>query len=55
MELNLDLSSIRLFANLQNDGDTDAQFLRPLSGLHAFFNRYRCTVGGQLVQDIDQV
>ncbi len=50
----LDLSSIRLFANLQNEGDTDAQFLRPLSGLHAFFNRYRCTVGGQLVQDIDQ-
>ena len=50
----LDLSSIRMFANLQNDGDTDAQFLRPLSGLHAFFNRYRCTVGGQLVQDIDQ-
>ena len=50
----LDLSSLRLFANLQNDGDTDAQFLRPLTGLHGFFNRYRCTVGGQLVQDIDQ-
>ena len=50
----LDLSSIRMFANLQNDGDTDAQFLRPLSGLHGCFSRYRCTVGGQLVQDIDQ-
>ena len=26
----------RMFANLQNDGDTDAQFLRPLTGLHGF-------------------
>ena len=50
----LDLSSLRLFANLQNDGDNDTQCLRPLTGLHGFFNRYRCTVGGQLVQDIDQ-
>ena len=50
----LDLSSIRLFEKFQNEGGTDAQFLRPLSGLHAFFSRYRCTVGGQLVQDIDQ-
>ena len=32
----LDLSSIRMFANLQYDGDTDAQFLRPLTGLHDF-------------------
>ena len=48
----IDLSSIRVFATLQN---TDAQrnhFLRPLGGLHAFFQRYRCTVGGQQVQDI---
>ena len=50
----LDLSSIRLFANLKNDDTTESNFLRPLSGLHAFFSRYRCTVGGQLVQDIDQ-
>ena len=49
----LDLSSIRLFANLQNDDATATHFLRPLSGLHGFINRYRCTVGGQLVQDID--
>ena len=32
----LDLSSICMFANLQNDGDNDTQFLRPLSGLHDF-------------------
>ena len=50
----LDLSSIRMFANLQNDGDDDAQFLRPLTGLHGFFRRYRCTAGGQLAQDIDE-
>ena len=43
-----------MFANLLNDGENDAQFLRPLTGLHGFFSRYRCTVGGQLVQDIDQ-
>ena len=48
----LDLSSVRLFANLQNTDGTRAKFLRPLGGLHAFFNRYRCTVGGQIVQDI---
>ena len=50
----LDLSSIRMFANLQNDDTTESYMLRPLSGLHAFFSRYRCTVGGQLIQDIDQ-
>ena len=50
----LDLSSIRMFANLQNDGDNDAQFLRPLTGLHGFFRRYRCTAGGQLASDIDE-
>ena len=48
----LDLSSIRLFATLQNTDGTREKFLRPLGGLHAFFNRYRATVGGQLVQDI---
>ena len=48
----LDLSSVRLFATLQNTDGTRAKFLRPLGGLHAFFNRYRCTVGGQIVQDI---
>jgi len=46
------LSSIRLFATLQNTDGTRAKFLRPLGGLHAFFNRYRETVGGQMVQDI---
>ena len=49
----LDLSSIRLFANLKNtDGSDRAKFLRPLGGIHAFFERYRAMVGGQLVQDI---
>ena len=49
----LDLSSIRLFANVKNTDTTDrAKFLRPLGGLHAFFERYRATVGGQLIQDI---
>ena len=48
----LDLNSVRLFATLQNTDGTRAKFLRPLGGLHAFFNRYRCTVGGQIVQDI---
>ena len=49
----LDLSSIRLFANVKNtDGSDRANFLRPLGGLHAFFERYRATVGGQLIQDI---
>ena len=32
----LDLSSIRLFANLENK-DIATHFLRPLSGLHGFF------------------
>ena len=41
-----------MFATLQNTDGTRAKFLRPLGGLHAFFNRYRCTVGGQIVQDI---
>ena len=51
----LDLSSIRLFANIKNTDTSDrAKFLRPLGGLHAFMERYRATVGGQIVQDIDQ-
>ena len=48
----LDLSSVRLFAYLQNTDGTRAKFLRPLGGLHSFFQRYRATVGGQMVQDI---
>ena len=48
----LDLNSVRLFATLQNTDGTRAKFLRPLGGLHSFFNRYRATVGGQMVQDI---
>ena len=51
----LDLSSIRLFANIKNTDVSDrAKFLRPLGGLHAFMERHRATVGGQIVQDIDQ-
>ena len=48
----IDLSSIRLFANLQNSDGTRSHFLRPLGNLSSFFSRYRCTVGGQQVQDI---
>ena len=51
----LDLSSIRLFANIKNTDVSDrAKFLRPLGGLHAFMERCRATVRGQIVQDIDQ-
>ena len=48
----IDLSSIRLFANLQNTDGTRSHFLRPLGNFSSFFSRYRCTVGGQQVQDI---
>ena len=48
----LDLSSVRLFATLQNTDATRAKFLRPLAGLHAFMSRYRCTIAGQQCQDI---
>ena len=48
----IDLSSIRLFANLQNTDGTRSHFLRPLGNLSSFFSRYRCTVGGQQAQDI---
>ena len=53
----LDLSSVRLFATLQNNeegAENRAKFLRPLGGLHSFFQRYRATVGGQMVQDITE-
>ena len=49
----LDLSSVRLFATLQNTDGTRAKFLRPLGGLHSFFKK-RATVGGQMVQDITE-
>ena len=49
----LDLSSVRLFATIENkDESSQAKFLRPLGGLHSFIQRYRCTVGGQMCQDI---
>ena len=48
----LDLSSIRVFATIQNTDTARTKFLRPLAGLHGFLSRYRATVGGQLVQDI---
>ena len=43
---------MRLFVTVENRSDARAKFLRPLGGLHAFFNRYRATVAGQMVQDI---
>ena len=48
----LDLSSIRVFATLQNTDPTPEKFLRPLGGLHAFMSRYRCTIAGQQCQDV---
>ena len=48
----LDLSSVRLFATLQNTDGDRAKFLRPLAGLHAFMSRYRCTISGQQCQDV---
>ena len=48
----LDLSSIRLFATLQNTDPTRKHFLRPLGGLHAFMSRYRLNIAGQQWQDI---
>ena len=51
----LDLSSIRLFANIKNTDVSDrAKFLRPLGGLHAFMERFRANVGGVIISDIDQ-
>ena len=48
----MDLSSVRLFATLQNNDRTRHHFLRPLGGLHAFIQRYRATVGGQMDRNI---
>eukprot|EP00438_Fugacium_kawagutii_P033869 Skav201114 [mRNA] locus=scaffold185:356198:358782:- [translate_table: standard] len=48
----IDLSSIRVFATLQNTDTDQKKFLRPLAGLHSFFQRYMLNVAGQQVQDI---
>ena len=48
----LDLSSVRLFATIENRNNDRAKFLRPLGGLHSFFYRYTATVAGTIVQDI---
>ena len=48
----IDLSSIRVFATLQNTDADRIHFLRPRSGLHGFFQRYMLNVAGQQVQDI---
>eukprot|EP00438_Fugacium_kawagutii_P027025 Skav232523 [mRNA] locus=scaffold1096:1064435:1067232:+ [translate_table: standard] len=48
----IDLSSIRLFATLQNTDADRTHFLRPLTGLHGFIQRYMLNVAGQQVQDI---
>ena len=48
----IDLSSITIFATLQNTDGTRRHVLRPLGNLSSFFSRCRCTVGGQQVQDI---
>ena len=48
----LDLSSVRMFAILENKDGTANHYLRPIGGLHSFFSRYTCNVGGQQVQDV---
>ena len=48
----LDLSSVRLFATIQNRNNDRAKLLRPLGGLHSFFYRYTATVAGTIAQDI---
>ena len=48
----LDLSSVRMFAILENKDGTADRYLRPIGGLHSFFSRYTCNEGGQQVQDI---
>eukprot|EP00438_Fugacium_kawagutii_P005784 Skav220136 [mRNA] locus=scaffold4510:111703:114411:+ [translate_table: standard] len=48
----IDLSSIRVFATLQNTDANQEKFLRPLAGLHSFFQRYMLNVAGQQVQDV---
>ena len=48
----LDLSSVRMFAILENKDGNANHYLRPIGGLHSFFSRYTRNVGGQQVQDI---
>ena len=48
----LDLSSVRMFAILENKDGTPNHYLRPIGGLHSFFSRYTATVGGQLCEDV---
>ena len=48
----LDLSSVRMFAILENKDGTPNHYLRPIGGLHSFFSRYTAQVGGVQVQDI---
>ena len=48
----LDLSSVRVFATLQNTDPDRRKFLRPLGGLHAFMSRYRLNLAGQQCQDV---
>ena len=48
----LDLSSVRTFAILENKDGNANHYLRPIGGLHSFFSRYTCNVGGQQVRDI---
>ena len=49
----LELSSSRLFGHIKDTDTSDrAKFLRPFGGLHAFLERYRAMVGGQIVPDV---
>ena len=48
----LGLSSVRMFAILEDKDRTANHYLRPIGGLHSFFSRCACNVGGQQVQDI---
>ena len=48
----INVSSLRLFANLQNMNETQIHFLRPFANLSSFFSRYRCIIGEQHNQDI---
>eukprot|EP00438_Fugacium_kawagutii_P024324 Skav216808 [mRNA] locus=scaffold135:18520:21602:+ [translate_table: standard] len=50
----IDLSSIRVFATLQNTDADQTHFLRPLAGLHSFFQRYMLNVAGAQLQDITE-
>ena len=48
----LDLSSIRIFANLKNNEAGTTRYLRFIGQLHSCFSRLRVMVGGQIVEDI---